>query len=469
MKVEIKALTNIVNSLSRMVVADKNIPGVMLRINGSELSICYSNGKYSFIRKLECVPQDNDVSGDVCVDYSLFVNAISSIQPSGLIVVDEVQFTFSSEPNIISIEAEQKCEVEEGVFKHMATKRYDIAWAIPTAEIKTSILSRMKYDDIFTAENPDKWVVSDLSDVLTRTSTEGSTLIYMSPKNQCVFVSNTANLLSYPISKNEISDVEKLGLESELDESGNADSFDEVLEQLERKMHHAAVLTTVSAKQICGVLSALNSDTEVFVSVSNGQFMSIFTQDESTGLWLTLTQGNRMHTGTFDRYNSFNYGNHQLTFVREFLVDNIKSAMNSSTSDHISLSFEKSLEDIGGVDLVTTSISSNASTSNTYRVAVDECVDRDETIVGKHVSLGAKTMYDMLQQIKTDYVAIDFQLDGDIKCVRIAEVDMDRVAEEYNSARTRLGLGDEEATPVSERIGYRSNTLGVREYAMLTA
>ena len=362
----------------------------------------------------------------------------------------------------------------------MATKSMDIPFEIVenTTDQKAKLLDRMRYSTIFEADKTDKWDRKKLISVLNTTSIEKGKNIYMSSKIQKVYVVNTAFTCAVPIEKNEEVTQEMLDeLRGELAERDELSLYEEKAAKLGNTITFPVVMSTAMAKIISNILNKL-PDTDdykdVFLHVKDG-YVCIFTSDEKVGIYAEQAKGSKMHTGSFERYNSLDYSHYQLTFVREFLADCIKSAVNSSKSEKTTFTFRENPEVPGVKEMVIVSQNSNASVSDTYNVAIDEAVDKDGTLLGTSITTSLKVFADMLGQLKSMLVALDIsEEDNGQVCMRLAEIDREKVTEERKEARIRLGLPTSvpegqtlPQLPDEEKIKCRTNTLDICQYSMI--
>lgn len=468
MIVNIKDFTAALAKIREIIAGSKAVSGIMFDIRENEFDVCFSDGHKSLITTLECENEEGDVLGKVVLDYKALDNAISNLQPSGRIRVDDIFMTFNN--NLIAISAEQKLvlEHEDGTedVKVMANKKTDVTWVLPTANQKVALLDRMNYKSIFESDLTDEWKAGELIDVLNRLSFEKNRLIYMSPKNHNVWVANTADLAVYPIADKEITVEDEDELRGELAESGESDKFNERLEALKSKMHYGIILTTNNAKALAGVLNKIDSETALFVHLKDG-FLNIFTGDEKLGIWMETATGNRMHTGTYTKYSETEFSKYQIDFIREFLVDNIKSTINTTSSENVAFGFEQN-EETGEISLVI-STASHGSMNNESKVILAGLTDIDHDILSRKLNISLKVFANMLNQLKTDLVAMDLAVKEDGTCfLRLAEIDNMKFAELAGELSEMPDeTEDDIAAYMRKKIEKRASTLGVMEYTML--
>lgn len=465
MIVNIKEVTDALSKINEFASTEKVVPGVMLDISNKTLNLCYSDGHKSLFTSIDCQNEETDVMGKVVVDYKAFYNAIANLQPSGNIKVDDVYMAFKG--NLISISAEQKLvmvneETGDENVKVMSRKKTDVAWVVPTANIKVALLDRMNYSSIFEADATDEWDIKELIDSLSRLSTEKGKLVYIYPPEQTMFVANTANMCVVPIRENEVSQEDKDELLGELTETGEQDKFNEKLQGLKNRVHFATVISTANAKSLCGVLGKISNADKVFLHMKDN-YLNIFTGDDKVGIWMETSAGNRMHTGSYARYKSMNFTSYQMNFIREFLVDNIKSTINTTSSENVAFAFEEDPETLETKLVIATA--SQGAMNNESKVIITNLIDTLGDISSRKLNISLKVFADMLSQVKSDMIALDVCISPDgTSCIRLAEIDIEKVADEED----KIASIDDEELKKQKRIDYRDNTLGVTQYTLLS-
>ena len=471
MRVHIKDITGAINKIAEITAGDKNIPGILFNVKDNELEVCYSDGHKSLIEKIDATTTDDDRKGKIVVNYDLMRQAINQCQPSGSIVVGDIEINI--EDKVLNITAEQKYEVigeegEEPEYRNMAVKKLEVAWIDASDKnLKAAILNRMEYDKIFEADRVDTWENSELIDILNKTSTEKGKVIYMSPKIQKVFVSNIAHVCSVPVSSLDISAEEMSSIEYQLKQAGKSDDeIEEFKETAKKRMTFPAAITTQVAQSLKGVLSRIGSEELIYLHV-DGNYVNLFTQDNKVGIWVEMAQASKMHTAAFERFSNAEYKTYQLTFAREFLVDNIKSVMSSTNNEKVTFEFKDSELEENEIDLVINASNRSASVSAIYSLMADETLEAiDDSIKTRKLNVSIKVFNEMLSQLKTGMVAMDIHEapDGSI-WVRLAELNMEKAEIEYFKARKELD--DDTPTPKESKMDYRVKTLDTCQYTML--
>lgn len=483
MRVNVKNMTNVINKIGDITAGDKTIPGVLLDLTEDGiLKVCYSDGHKSFIEHINVTREDEDKVGGIVVDFTMLRKALAKCQPSGIIKVDDIQFTYKEK--VVTLSVEQKyVQGEDGnqTEKSMGVKSMDLATSEPGSDMRTSVLTRMKYEDIFEPDAAeDEFNKAEFIDALSRTSVEKGKQVYLSTKTQTIFVANQAHLTSVPVSKGKILNQEDLDeLRAEMTEAGTFtdEAFLAEIKKRENRMHYSVAIPQNIAKAIIGVFGKTDAD-NVYLYTKD-KFCSIYvdTDDEHVGFWFEMAPASKAHIGTLERYNANKYQTYQTSFFREFLMDSVKSAVDSTKTDKITFKFESNKED-GSPELVIFGGSASASTADVYRTKLNTLLDPAGTLIGKEFTVSIKVFYDMLVQLKTDLVALDFESNDAATSIRLAELNFEKDNAMYAEARKKTaemcaaqGIEfDPNATPTPHELKweYRESTLETKQFTMLT-
>lgn len=481
MKVNVSKITNAVNKISDLVVGDKSVPGVMFDLSEGVLKVCYTDGNKSLIEELEVENEEGDKLGRVVVSYEQLSRALANCQPSGSIKIDKCQFTYTG--NIIKLSADQMYDVEDDdgnvvATKKLATKSMDLLATDPNANMKSAILTRMKYEDIFDADTTDVFDRKELIEALSKTSVEKNRIIYVSNKVQSIFVSNQVHLTSVPISKHSVSQEKMDEIKVELENQGTftEEAYNDLIEKEGNRIHFSVAINYQISKALIGILNKIKSD--VVYLHTKDKFCSIFVEneEETVGVWFAMATASKLNINTLERFSSLKYKNVQLVFLREFLVDIVKSALNIAKSDKTAFQFTKNDEGLLQLDL--SAGSASASISDKYAVVCEDVLDPNGDLTDKKYNISLKVMYEMLNQIKTKRVAFDLETTEDgTTFIRIAEVNDAKMVEEYMKARQKTeelckeqGIAFDPSstpTPVELKLEYRDSILETKQYTML--
>lgn len=493
MVIDVKKFTSTINKVADLTASDKMVPGLLLGLTRIDditgtLKVCYSDGHKSLIEELTVQVDDNDHFGDIIVSFEQMKRAVGNCQPSGIINTDGGIVVSYLDNNIIRVSAAQFMQIydDEGNTvenKKIAVKKMDLNWSEPGSDIKSSILARMKYDDIFQPEgNTDTYDRAELIDSLSRTSVEKGKNIYISANVQHVFVANQAYVTAVPVSRLPVTQEDIERVTNELREKAELtdEKLAQAIENMSCRVTQSVVMSQTMAKSLIGILGKCESDTVLLHRKDKYCNLIVENDTEKVGIWFEMTQASKAHIGAFERYNSFEYKSYQVLFLREFLTNNVKSALESAKSDKVALKFEPTeLESpTCDKDLVITCANSGASIADSYRVNPDDLIDVTSDIESKTFTISLQVFSDMLAQLKTYYVALDINCDdtGTVY-IRLAEVDAEKMLNEYEKARKTVEenckangeefVPDKTPTPVEIKLAYRVNTLNTKQFTIL--
>lgn len=481
MILDIKDITGALSKVSELTAGDKNIPGIMLNMTEECCAVRYSDGHKAFEEKLSVVNEEGDIFTKVVVPFEPFSKTIGNLQPSGSIVVNSLSFKFDTNVLKISADIGVNQEDTEGqtCFIKKSTKVTDIPvdYVENTTKQTVKLLDRMNYDSIFEPEtDPDEWTREELCNLLAITSAEKGRSVYISPKLQKAYVVNTAYTTVLNVSKKfEPTEEDILELRGELEERGAMDKFEEEKTKLGQRVHYSLCIGTDIAKKIAGILNKLPKHCEKVYVYSKDTYMAVFTGDNKVGIFTEMARPSKMHIGSFSNFTSFEYTRFQMTFLREFLADSIKSAVNMTKNEKTTFTFKNSETRPGGVDLIIVSSNSAASVSDTYSIELDDLVDISKSLVGTSLTISLKTFASMLDSLKSEVVAFDISNENNGQVYfRLAEINKEKNMVEWEKARIANNLPIQavagqplEKTPDEIKASYRSNTLDTCQYSIL--
>lgn len=467
MKVGIKEFTGAINKVQALVSEEpKKATGIMLRVADGSLDVCYNDGRKALIEKVNNVETvETDHFGNTVVDYESLIRAVSNCQPSGKISVDTMEFSWKE--SVLTVMADQFFIVtdEDGNEldrKKLSTKKMDLRWEEAGATMKSAIFARMNYDTIFEGETTDTWDKDELIDVLSRCATEKGKTVYMSTKTQFIFVANQAHVCTVPVSLNIVTDDMKNEMAGILANNGtySEEALAQMVKDATNHIHFAVALNQGTAKAIIGILGKINSK-EVYLYTKDS-YLSVFVDndEERVGIWTEMAQANKAHTGSFSRYNEMEYKDYQFTFLKDFIVDTVKSAISASKNQSVGIVFKKN-ED-GLYDMNIASSNAGASIEDNYTVAALDLCAKTDDIETKTFTISLQVLFDMLSQLKTDRIAMDFNVGMDgTTCLRVSEIDDEKLIAERTAAQANGALTMETLADI------RVKTLGTRQYTLL--
>ena len=436
----VKDITDTMKKITAIASADKTVPGVLIEVSDTEMGLSYSNGRKAIIEKFGYIKEEGDRVGRFAVSYELLSGVISNCQSSGNIIVNEL--SLKVEDTTIKIVAEQKAcmndvEVgseEEADLQTFARKEFILPWKAIDADMKTALLGRMNYDNIFSgagSESPTVWNIGELKEIINKVTSEKGRTAYIKTKDSYAFVANTAYVTVVPFSNTNM---------------------------------HAIVLESGAMKMISDIISTLHDGLqEVNVYTVEGKFLNLFSADGSMGLWFEMSQPNQLQMTNLARYEQSQYNTYQLMFRREFLADAIKSALNTGKAEKTTLEFADSTSREEGIELQIKSGTVGSSSCDKYTVQVESVIDRTNSIKQAKITIAIKIMNDMISMLKSDFIALDIKSENGTT-IRLAEIDASQYYDMNVSKNAELGVNGFALLDEPTELEIRKDCLGVTQY-----
>ena len=436
----VKDITDTMKKITAIASADKTVPGVLIEVGDTEMGLSYSNGRKAIIEKFGYIKEEGDRVGRFAVSYELLSGVISNCQSSGNIIVNEL--SLKVEDTTIKIVAEQKAcmndvEVgseEEADLQTFARKEFILPWKAIDADMKTALLGRMNYDNIFSgagSESPTVWNIGELKEIINKVTSEKGRTAYIKTKDSYAFVANTAYVTVVPFSNTNM---------------------------------HAIVLESGAMKMISDIISTLHDGLqEVNVYTVEGKFLNLFSADGSMGLWFEMSQPNQLQMTNLARYEQSQYNTYQLMFRREFLADAIKSALNTGKAEKTTLEFADSTSREEGIELQIKSGTVGSSSCDKYTVQVESVIDRTNSIKQAKITIAIKIMNDMISMLKSDFIALDIKSENGTT-IRLAEIDASQYYDMNVSKNAELGVNGFALLDEPTELEIRKDCLGVTQY-----
>lgn len=436
----VKDITDTMKKITAIASADKTVAGVLIEVEESEMGLSYSNGRKAIIEKFDYTKEDGDRVGRFAVSYELLSSVINNCQSSGNIIVNEL--SISIDDTTVKITAEQKAcmndvEVgseEEADLQTFAKKEFSMPWKAIGTDMKTSLLGRMNYDNIFNgagSETPTVWNIGELKEIITKVTSEKGRTAYIKTKDSYAFVANTAHVTVVPFENTNL---------------------------------HAIVLETSAMKMISDIISTLHEGLqEVNVYTVEGKFLNLFSADGRMGLWLEMSQPNQLQITNLARYEQSQYNTYQLMFRREFLADAIKSALNTGKAEKTTLEFIESTSRQDGLELQIKSGNVGSSSCDKYTVQVESVIDRTNSIKQAKITIAIKILNDMITMLKSDFVALDIKSENGV-IIRLAEIDAGEYYDANVLKNAELGVNGFALLSEPDELEIRKQCLGVTQY-----
>ena len=465
MKVKTKDITSATSKINDILEGSTSKADYMMLdiLGDGTVNVCYNDPTKAFFEAIPAEDVKPEEVGKFAVDFGEFYRIIGICQTSGNLVADDLEinlvdgqlFRLVSRPMMnVSEDAQEK------VYQRQATKTADLKCLPVTANAKTQLLTRAKYDTMFDVAAVDTWNRTELIDVLSRCTVEKSKQVYISKKNQQVFVSNQAYVTSIPIDSEEVSDFDRENLRSVMTAEGKAPAeIDEAVAALGNRITVSVVLSSQSAKSVCSVLNKCKGDT---VDIHLDNTFCVFSCDnenERVGFWMQMPQASRLPLQTLMTYQGAAYKDFQMRFRRETFADILKYVVNT-TADKTTVFFEKDEES----DIVMMVF---ACSNGSCKAVPEETLEVNEGFTAKKFIIAPKVLDDIVKTTKSPLISFDFsvQANGSV-FARIGEINYGKMMDAYNTVRA--GMDPEEPTSTEDRLKIREASIEARQYLAIS-
>lgn len=398
MQVSLEKLTQAMQKVRKFADDKKNVPGVMLDIDGDKMKVCYSDGKCAIVEIIDIVQDEAPIQGRIVTPYKRLMEIIESCQPSGVLLTSDFDIKFG-EGNIMVISYAKKIrlapkEVQEGEepqYEEKIVSKFTqkITYARPEDNIQYGVLSRMDYNSIFEGDDADIWSKDELRDVLARTSTEKSKTIYVSKVKKEAFVLNLAHVTDIPLTSCE---------------------------------NHTMTIHTNIAGALVDILGKTKGS-NVSVYVKEDRYANIRSEDNTVGIWFEMSPASRTDVSTLDRYKAKQYSSYSMWMLRAALLNVISCAMAVDNNEKTNIVFDS--DDSGNPAIKVASASGGQSIANDFTVLIEKYTDEVGDIASMKIPVSLKVLYDMLNNCNNHYISLDVAKDGEGTYLRVQDLAQD--------------------------------------------
>lgn len=308
MKLDLGKFTGASNNIETLT---KDLSGhqyIMLNIEDSNIKLCYSDGKISYIETVEGEREPSDEATKIVVELSNLLQKLGLYKESAEVKVEPLSLTLGGEDSILmhckkyinQIEYDEDGEMIDNGEGEALTKRIDcsdihtqLKYEKVSDSLKFSMTTRMNYDEIFSG---DSWVtcsVNEFKSLLNKLSkTDGARDCYLSPKAKSAFSVGTAYTVVLPV------------------------DFDIV----------AAALNITAVKKLFNVLSKVKDDT-INLKAQDSQFLKIATETEDMGIVFEQSPAVRQQIATMETFSKMDYSGQGVLFNKSVLSDMVSGAV----------------------------------------------------------------------------------------------------------------------------------------------
>ena len=459
MRVSINEITSTVAELNSLLEGSvsKSL-FIMLDIRDTVMRVCFNDPSKTFVREIGITNEEG--SRRVAVDFNEMFKAITNCQPSGSLSLDELEFVFKDN-GILTIVAEPQMNIgnEEAVYKRQGRRVYDIKCVPVESSVKSQILVRADYDKLFDVDGADEWDRTDLIDKLNRCTGEKGKQVFISSKVQKMFVNYQTHLTCIPIEFKSLPEDEVEAFKASLVAQGLGEKEqNDAMFRLFSKVNNSAVLFTNTASSLCTILGKCNCEKIYVKTIDTMCIICSDCDEERIAIQIQMPAPSGVNFKTLLTYMGYKYSEYQMRFRRDALADAIKYAVNTS-SDKTTISFLKSEDD--GYSVVF------ACNNGECSVDSEETIDTVGDLANKKFIVSPKILNDMIKQLKTPLISLDFSHDGATNSIRMGEINYEKMLESYNEVRA--GLSPEEPTPIEGKIKVKEDSIEAVQYTRVDA
>lgn len=398
MIIKLESLTQAINKVKDFASSMKEVPGILLDFTDTneemdlttKLKVCFSDGRRGVIDIIDINREPEDkIDKKIVVPYATFINMLDICQPVGIIQVGEFRLTFNEESKVINISATKVVSIENDEDVQTKTiSKFDrqMKYSLPEENLKTSILTRMQYDEIFNIkeEDCDYWNKSELIKLLNRTVGEDNKITYISHKEGGAFVINLAYATYVP------------------NDTCNNAGF-----TIYNKLSNA----------ITDIISRMNGDT-VGVWVKEKRYVNIVSEDNKCGIMFEMPAGVKMDYSTLMQYKDREYNSYKIYFNRLALSNVLQSVSATDKNERTDLCFKTNEE---GVYMKLVTSGNGSSIASEFEILAEESLSEEGKIDDLKLPVNLKVITDMVDNCNEPYIALDIDKSENSTYIRISE------------------------------------------------
>lgn len=308
MKVNLLQLMNAANNIKVLTNDIKSTQYIMLDFMNDKIQVCYSDGKISYIEKIDGESESGDIYEKAVVELDALLTKLDVYSPSAGIEVDPLSLKLDGMDGLIldcnkfmnQIQLDEDGEMIDDGNGEALTVRVDaghfntkLKYHKCESSARFSMTTQMNYDAIFEG---DEWVtcgVTEFKNLLTKLSrTDGARDCYLSPKRSAGFSIGTGYTVFLPIDFNVVT----------------------------------SALHLSSVKKLSTILSKLSVDTINLLS-ENSQFTKITTDDGKVGIVFEQCAVVRQSIVTLASFEAPDYTTQGVMFNKAVLADMVRGVL----------------------------------------------------------------------------------------------------------------------------------------------
>ncbi len=452
MKVNLKAITSVMDAISCLTAVDNRVQGILFDIGSTSVDVCFSTGNKTLFKTIDANTTDEDQHGRIIFDYKALSAVISACQPVGIIKTNDIEFKFTDN-NTVKVVAEKRVPIldengNESSDKVASVVEQTLSYVSEDkASIKVKVLLNERYDllkhfddsvisekypGLEVGERPmstsewdlakDTWDISELRKILSKLSVENGKVMYISPKKKIAFVQNTSNSISIPFR----SDIK-----------------------------YRIIVPTPLARAISDVLGKLADDT-IYTHMIDEYRMVYSTADSKFGMLITNQKQEDSQISGFNNSFKRDYTNYLFNFNKDVMLSCLKGVKEVGASAKVEINFEAIKDKVSGEDigmkLIMVATNTNSSTENKYDVNSEYFIVNNPIDTLK-LNVTVDIILQAVSRIETPYMAFDISLGNDTNAIRIGELDTATMGE-IRSRYINGGLDWNDNSRTEQRINY---------------
>lgn len=314
MRVDLLKLMNAATNIKVLTSDIKSSQYIMLDFQSDKIQVCYSDGKISYIEKIDGEAEDGDINEKAVVELDALLTKLDVYSPNGSIETDPLSLKLDGSDGLLldchkfmnQIQLDDDGEMIDDGNGGALTVRVDaghfntkLKYHKCESSARFSMTTQMNYDAIFEG---DGWVtcgVTEFKNLLTKLSrTDGARDCYLSPKRSAGFSVGTGYTVFLPVD---------FGLVT-------------------------SALHLSSVKKLSTILSKIGVESINLLS-ENSQFTKIVTDDGSLGIVFEQCAVVRQSILTLASFEAPDYSTHGVMFNKAVLADMVRGVLLVSGSE----------------------------------------------------------------------------------------------------------------------------------------
>lgn len=405
------------NKFAQDISTRKNI---LFKLQGSTLSVCYSDGKKSFIEKLDCELEDGDQDEDAIVLLDYIMEILSVSAGSGNIHCDTLSIKFDGRDKMKAY-AEKYYVIENGdeTIKRVCSKITKEAPYTVAANMKGgTILTRCNYDDIFKAFESDEdgvydaWSKQDMREMLDRLSKNEPKACFVSAKMNTAFSTPAAGVAMTVL-------------------------------PIRAKISNGFAMSSKEAKYVADIWNLSDDVSNIYVHNHENRYCYMVSDDNRIGIMFENAKATKLDSANYQKFMSTPYDHYTAVFFREILTDMLKNALATGKSDTATVTFK-----MQGIENIDSAYEGEELTMNINRgdamsslsgftcsaVTYETGDEAEKPITELSFNIALKVLYNLITNCVDSFVVLNAEKDGNFILLKLTDGHRDENKEIIASA-----------------------------------